>query len=202
MPIPLPPRESSFLVRHCFFLSPLYLKHLCRKDPLRRQNRGIIRDQGEGLSRPYGHKSAFTLFVSIHQHRLSLYIVKPKAQAAVPSTDAAAASATTAAASTDAQPSVSTTLPTTTPVTTSDTTPGPASVDPTPAPPSATSAESAPTAFGASFLTGEALQTTINNMVEMGFPRDQVLRALRASFNNPDRAVEYLMTVCFYLLSP
>ncbi|KAK2459472.1 hypothetical protein APHAL10511_008506 [Amanita phalloides] len=47
---------------------------------------------------------------------------------------------------------------------------------------------------GSSFLSGAALQGAIDNMVEMGFPREQVMRALRASFNNPDRAVEYLMT--------
>ncbi|KIO28437.1 hypothetical protein M407DRAFT_14718 [Tulasnella calospora MUT 4182] len=50
-------------------------------------------------------------------------------------------------------------------------------------------------AFGdmSAFVTGGALQTSINNLVEMGFPRDQVLAAMRASYNNPDRAVEYLM---------
>ncbi|KAK7472615.1 UV excision repair protein rad23 [Stygiomarasmius scandens] len=76
----------------------------------------------------------------------------------------------------------------------SSSTPAPASDS---APATAPAAPSAPPpAFGdtSSFLSGEALQTTINNMVDMGFPRDQVLRALRASFNNPDRAVEYLMT--------
>lgn len=46
-----------------------------------------------------------------------------------------------------------------------------------------------------SFVTGDVLQSTIQNMVEMGFERAQVLRALKASYNNPDRAVEYLMTV-------
>ncbi|KAF9286067.1 UV excision repair protein RAD23 B [Mortierella alpina] len=43
-------------------------------------------------------------------------------------------------------------------------------------------------------LTGSRLETAIQNMMEMGFPRDQCLLAMRASFNNPDRAVEYLMT--------
>ena len=44
-------------------------------------------------------------------------------------------------------------------------------------------------------LSGHNLQGAIDNIVEMGFPRDQVIRAMRASFNNADRAVEYLMAV-------
>ena len=45
-----------------------------------------------------------------------------------------------------------------------------------------------------SLVTGAALQETINNMMSMGFERDACVRALRAAFNNPDRAVEYLLT--------
>jgi UV excision repair protein RAD23 len=53
-------------------------------------------------------------------------------------------------------------------------------------------------AFGdtGSFVAGGALNSAIDNMMGMGFERDQIMRALRASFNNPDRAVEYLLTVC------
>lgn len=45
-------------------------------------------------------------------------------------------------------------------------------------------------------VTGTHFETAIQNMMEMGFPREQCMNAMRASFNNPDRAVEYLMTVC------
>lgn len=72
-----------------------------------------------------------------------------------------------------------------------------------PAPTSAAAPAEQPSGqFGStsSFLTGEGLQTSINNMIEMGYPREEVMRALRASYNNPDRAVEYLLTVRINLI--
>ncbi|RCH80876.1 hypothetical protein CU098_001286, partial [Rhizopus stolonifer] len=59
--------------------------------------------------------------------------------------------------------------------------------------PAASAGTAAPTDSSSLLVTGTQLESVIENMLAMGFERTECERALRASFNNPDRAVEYLV---------
>lgn len=44
-------------------------------------------------------------------------------------------------------------------------------------------------------VTGAEYEAMLTEIISMGYERERVVAALRASFNNPHRAVEYLLTV-------
>ncbi|WVQ63241.1 UV excision repair protein Rad23 [Kwoniella botswanensis] len=117
---------------------------------------------------------------------LVVMVSKPKA--------APAASSSTPAPAAPAPSTETPSAPAAAPAPTTESAPAPTTEAPAAAPAAEESSTAVESGLGSGFLTGSALQSATDSMVEMGFERDLVVRALRASFNNPDRAVEYLMS--------
>lgn len=65
-----------------------------------------------------------------------------------------------------------------------------------PAPAAAISEDSRSGAFNDAnaFAAGEARSSAVNMLMEMGYEKSEVEKAMRAAYNNPDRAADYLLT--------
>ncbi|KAF2840374.1 UV excision repair protein Rad23 [Patellaria atrata CBS 101060] len=104
-----------------------------------------------------------------------------------------------AASSSKASPSTPTPQRVSTP--SAPTAPAPAAVSsnsappatPSPAPAATTSTESSSFNDPSALTIGPQRDAAVANMEAMGFPRAEIDRAMHAAFNNPDRAVEYLL---------
>ncbi|XP_065904490.1 UV excision repair protein RAD23 homolog A-like [Dysidea avara] len=138
-------------------------------------------------------------------------VSKAKTPAKSPQSGASSSSTTTTTAPTSApqQPPTTTTVATPTQETqspalsqpptgtvTTDSGPLPVTSSDTSTTPSATSEAGTPTVETAAstLVLGEAYEQALTSLMELGYDRDEVVRAMNASFNNPSRAAEYLMT--------
>ncbi|RLN49193.1 hypothetical protein BBJ29_003707 [Phytophthora kernoviae] len=127
---------------------------------------------------------------------LVVMVTKPKA----PKPSAATASASASTSTTAAAASASASAPASTPApaapntsSASSSSSATAAAVSTPSAAPATTAASS-SSEGSGVVAGEQMSATVQQLCDMGFPEDQVRSALRAAFNNPERAVEYLMT--------
>merc|ERR1711962_300101 len=118
---------------------------------------------------------------------------KPKESESSSSSSTATAAATPAPAATPAEPmSVDTSTASTT--STESTTGGSATASSETATTGSTTSANTTESAASALLTGTALESSITELMALGYSREQVMLALNRSFHNADRAAEYLLS--------
>lgn len=119
-------------------------------------------------------------------------MVTKKKATATPATASAPAPAPVASQTTEQPAAAPAPATTETPAVTPATAPESATTTPAAQPAAAAAAPAA--SATSSLATGPVYEEAVTNLMSFGFPREQVQQAMRAAFNNADRAAEYLFS--------